>query len=115
MGEWLVVLKSSGYAENFSGALIADVMQRALQFEFLPLVPPEPCARSQGDFEILKNGSKWELLYNRGYCTRFSTKREAEAAIVRWIEQDAQRVAEWRSKYGWCKSKVAGVDFRWSG
>ena len=115
MGEWLVVLKSAGYVENFSGALIADVMQRALQFQFLPLVPHEPDTRNETDFEILKNGTQWELLYNRGYCTRFKTRKAAQEAIARWIEHDAQRHAEWNSEYGWCKSKTEGVDFRWSG
>jgi hypothetical protein len=113
MDEWIVQIKSDGLFENFSGPYIQNVFQQAVDFEFLPLVPPEPLIRNQNDFEIMKNGTHWELLYNRGYCTRFKTKTEAQKAILRWIEIDAQKHAEWSAEYQWCRSKTEGVDFRW--
>ena len=114
MGEWLVQIKSDGITKTCCGPVLQQVLQQAAEFEFLPLVPLEPVIRDQRDFEILKNGTQWQLLYKRGFCTRFKTRKAAQEAIARWIGIDAQRHADWVAQHGWCKRKTEGVDFRWA-
>jgi len=116
MKQWSVTITNEQrYSEKkcFTGDQLAVCMQQAFEWDFIPIVPDEPTVRNHCNFEIRKNGTKWELFYSRGYCTTFKTRKEAEQAIERWVGLDEKAHAEWESEYAWTRTQREGIDFRW--
>lgn len=105
---WAVVLRETAdgqlCGEGVVGhAVHADTIEGALKAaleDFAPPVPPKPSRCWPDEFSVRKDGSSWRLERHGGFVCRFPRKRDAEAAIGRYVEASAGRVRAWEAKHG---------------
>jgi hypothetical protein len=113
MKEWHFQAEQEGAHFSINSTTISEAFIAALEWKPLPVVPRCPRQMYQGRFRLVKNGSKWRLLYDDQDCgVQVNTKREAAECVDKFCQRSTNAVSEWQHLYGWTASKTEGVDFR---
>lgn len=115
LGHWCLRAEQLTQICEINKDNFVEVLQEALEWRALPLVPRPKERLYREHFKPKKDGSKWRMTYlNRDIYISVSTKREAEAFADRQAAQSKVDCDAWESEYSWTRDKVEGVDFRWA-
>lgn len=111
---WLVQIRFGEMTKNIDHECLESAMKAAHEHRFLELVPREPYVRVRSRFSIQKNGKSWVLTSDGGGQCGFKTRKAAEQAIERWVENDEMLRRAWEDEFGWSRACAEGVDFHWA-
>lgn len=117
MGQWVVQIPVAGQSslESFDGSELLLVLQAALDYVPLPLIPRRPTVYSDDQFTIVKNSHRWVIKIN-GWpvYNNVATKKMAGEFIKRHIDRHAAAAKEWELKYAATVANgIEGKDFRY--
>lgn len=111
--QWCVTIQAEGQKYQGSQDQIDSALSSALDWRPLPLVPVEPTVYAESEFDVFKDGSKWEIRRNGSfYFGNYPTKTAAKQALDQLLDRSRQNFLDWQEEWGWTRSKVEGVDFR---
>jgi len=114
-GDGSIVLKTEWetYSTDRQGDGLETLVDAALAYVPLPVIPRKPRAFDRHSVAIRKSGNRWEVSTNLGTFTT-ATKRKATETIDRFDSLSRERIEKWETTYGpLISAGQEGVDFRY--